>query len=158
MLGWVFLSASQLPVRQSRRLALRLVALRCFEDGRGLELSKHALAHWLAPARAPVWREKQIGWQRYHGDFADIKRLPKLNATLLIKEPGARGEKGVLYSSFEYNWMKIIINHDARAFFRDYILVGATSWSPSDYAVFANLCGLSSDPMFIGTCNPSDLR
>src|SRR5690606_4164774 len=31
------------------------------------------------------------------------------------------------------------------------------SWSPSDYAVFANLCGLSRDPVFIGISNPADL-
>lgn len=157
ILGWGLLAASLLPLNQSRRLALRLVALRRFDQGAGLGLSRSALARWLTPARAPVWRENRIGWQRYEGTFADINREPALTTSLLLKEPGADGEKGVLYSSFEYNWMKILAGKKVGNFFRDYILVGASSWSPSDYAVFANLCGLSRDPAFIGISNPADI-
>src|SRR5690606_6760601 len=78
--------------------------------------------------------------------------------SLVLKEPGPNGEKGVLYSSFEFNWMRIVANHDARAVFRDYLLVGASSWSPSDHAVLAALQGLSEDPAFIGISNQSDME
>ena len=155
--GGLMLVAAAITLSSSKRLGLLLTALRRFENGVGLALTKRSLRPFLEAGRVSIWREHRIGWERFYGDFADIAREPKLNATLLIKEPGPGGEKGVLYSSFEYNWMKIVANHDARAFFREYILVGATSWSPSDYAVFANLCGLSDDPMFLGICNPADM-
>jgi glycosyltransferase involved in cell wall biosynthesis len=64
----------------------------------------------------------------------------------------------VLYCSFEYNWMRLIANHDAARFFDEYFLVGATSWSPPDYASFANLAGLSKDPIFMGLSNTADMR
>lgn len=54
--------------------------------------------------------------------------------------------------------MKILAGCDPRKFFRDYMLVGASSGSPSDYAVFANLCGLSDDPMFVGISNLTDVQ
>jgi glycosyltransferase involved in cell wall biosynthesis len=54
--------------------------------------------------------------------------------------------------------MRLIANHDAARFFEQYFLVGATSWSPPDYASFANLAGLSKDPIFMGLSNTADLR
>src|SRR5438552_16068115 len=51
---------------------------------------------------AAVWREKKIGWQRYQAQIAG-KTLIK---SLILKAPGADGEKGVLYVSFEYNWLR----------------------------------------------------
>ena len=53
--------------------------------------------------------------------------------------------------------MKILAGRDPKAFFRDYILFGASSGSPSDYAVFANLCGISDDPTYICICNQTDI-
>ncbi|MDN5865161.1 MAG: glycosyltransferase [Gammaproteobacteria bacterium] len=156
--GSVLLAAGMLSFSRRRRLHFRIVALRRFEQGAGLAVVQRSLRRWLQPQRVAIWRERHIGWQRYYGDFGAISREPKLKTSLLLKEPGPGGEKGVLYSSFEYNWMKILAGRDPRKYFRDYILVGATSWSPSDYAVFANLCGLSEDPMFMGVSNLSDLQ
>lgn len=156
--GWLLLTAAALSPSRSRRLHYRIVALRRFERGLGLIVAQRAIRPWLGPERVSAWRDHRIGWQRYYGEFGNITRETKLKTTLLLKEPGPGGEKGVLYGSFEYNWMKIVANHDARDFFREYTLVGASSWSASDYAVFANLCGLSEDPTFICICNQTDLR
>jgi glycosyltransferase involved in cell wall biosynthesis len=54
--------------------------------------------------------------------------------------------------------MRLLAHHDARRFFERYLLVGASSWSPPDYAVFANFAGLSEDPLFIGISNVADLE
>ena len=115
------------------------------------------LAPLLAPARADEWRRHQTGLARYFGDFADI-RDSTVTTSLVLKEPGADGEKGVFYSSFEYNWLRIARAPGARDFFRDYYLVGASSWSPPDYASFVHLTGLSDDPVFVGISNRADLE
>jgi glycosyltransferase involved in cell wall biosynthesis len=53
--------------------------------------------------------------------------------------------------------MRLVANHDATKFFEKYLLVGASSWSPPDYAAFANLAGLSKDSVFMGISNTADL-
>lgn len=82
----------------------------------------------------------------------------QLTTSLVLKEPGANGEKGVLYASFEFNWLRLVAHRDARALLRDYLLVGASSWSPGDHAVLACLQGLSDDPVFIGISHRSDIE
>jgi glycosyltransferase involved in cell wall biosynthesis len=94
---------------------------------------------------------------RFHGDFADI-RDSVVTTSLVLKPPGEDGERGVFYSSFEYNWLRIASAPGARAFFRNYYLVGASSWSPPDFASFVHLAGLSEDPAFIGISNQADLE
>ncbi len=155
--GSAQLLASHLPLPPKRKLTLMAAASRRFTGGFLLNQSRLALQPWLAPERVDTWRAQQVGWQRYYGSFSNIARERALTTSLLLKEPGAKGEKGVLYCSFEFNWMKLVVNHDARRFFDDYLLVGASSYSPGDHAVLASLCGLSSDPLFIGISNHGDL-
>lgn len=122
---------------------------------------RSVLRRWMVPRlhgpAAAAWREHQVGLARYMGEFADI-RDSTLTTTVILKAPGPDGEKGVLYSSFEYNWLRITRSPRAREFFRDYYLVGASSWSPPDYASFAHLAGLSDDPVFIGISNLADIE
>ena len=140
-----------------RRLASLLTACRRATTS---PLRRH-IASQLRPhlegEAASVWREQKIGWRRYDESFGGLKKKA-LTTSLLLKAPGPNGEKGVLYSSFEYNWMRLVAHHDARAFFARYYLVGASSWSPTDYAAFANLAGLSPDPVFIGISNVADVE
>ncbi|MEY4642379.1 MAG: hypothetical protein RLZZ227_2373 [Pseudomonadota bacterium] len=156
LLGMALLCASQLPFSTARKLSLLTAATRRFDTRRLRAAGRHILAPLLEPDQVEVWRAQKVGWQRYYGSFADINKDRALTTSLVLKEPGDNGEKGVLYCSFEFNWMKLIANHDARKVFKDYLLVGASSWSPSDHAVLANLCGLSSDPAFIGISNVED--
>jgi glycosyltransferase involved in cell wall biosynthesis len=157
ILGAGLLLLSLMPFAPERRLRLLISATRRFDSDSMCAIGKRLLRPWLLPGKSDIWRNRKIGWGRYFGDFADIARDRALSTSLLLKEPGENGEKGVLYCSFEFNWMKLIANHDVRKFLQDYLLVGASSWSPSDHAVLANLCGLSDDPAFIGISNSSDL-
>jgi len=159
LLAWGLLTASTGPVSQSRRLALRTTGARRTET----RLSRAFARSLLKPAlldqqKRNDWRQHHIGWGRYYSDSTNIDRERALTTSLILKEPGPDGEKGVLYSSFEFNWMRIIANHDAKAFLDDYLLVGASSWSPGDHAVLASLQGLSADPAFIGISNVSDIE
>jgi glycosyltransferase involved in cell wall biosynthesis len=105
--------------------------------------------------RAAMWRDARVGWGRYYADF-DIAQ-PELTTSLLLKEPGPSGEKGVLYVAFEYNWMRLLAHYDARALLSEYFLIGATSWSPTDFASFASFAGLSADPLWPGISNYADI-
>jgi glycosyltransferase involved in cell wall biosynthesis len=93
---------------------------------------------------------------RYSGEFGGFDGLP-LNATLVVKAPSNDGEKGVIYSSFEYNWVRLLHRPPAGVLLGKYYLVGASSWSPADYGLFAWLAGLSKDPILIGISNANDI-
>jgi glycosyltransferase involved in cell wall biosynthesis len=153
----MLMARAQLGIGSRRgRLESLLVAARRLGGGVSRRVLRTRLEPYLATATASIWRSEEVGWKRYRESFGGINQRA-LTTSLLLKAPGPDGEKGVLYSSFEYNWMRIVANHDARRFFSRYLLVGASSWSPPDYASFANLAGLSTDPIFIGISNHSDI-
>jgi len=156
MASWLLL-LSVLSISTERKLRLLVSATRRIDTAGLRKIGTRLLRPWLMPEQSEVWRKHRIGWARYFGGVADIDKDKALATSLLLKEPGLNGEKGVLYCSFEYNWMKLIANYDVRRFLQDYLLVGASSWSPSDHAVLANLCGLSEDPAFIGISHGSDI-
>jgi glycosyltransferase involved in cell wall biosynthesis len=116
-----------------------------------------AFRPWLREPRVSVWRTKRIGWERYYRGFGGLEKKA-LTTSLLLKEPGPDGEKGVLYCSFEYNWIRILAHSDAVRFFDEYFLVGASSGAALDYAAYASLSGLSRDPHFIGVSNQAQMH
>jgi glycosyltransferase involved in cell wall biosynthesis len=112
------------------------------------------LAPWLAGERADVWRKKKIGWHRYQQQI-DGKTLIK---SLILKAPSINGEKGVLYVSFEYNWLRLLQHYDLPRLLGDYLLVCASSWSSPDFAAFWALACIGPDPVFMQISNPSDMN
>jgi glycosyltransferase involved in cell wall biosynthesis len=75
-----------------------------------------------------------------------------------LKAPGADGEKGVLYVSFEYNWLRLLQHFDLRRLLAEYFLVGASSWSPPDFPAHWALACVGPDPVFMQISNPSDME
>lgn len=149
--GWL------IPVgRRKARLERLLVALRRSRWAFMRRRLTAALAPQLEGKHPPVWRAIEPGLDRYYTDFGRIQKQ-LLTTSLVLKAPGPGGEKGVLYSSFEYNWVRLAKYHDARAFFSQYLLVGQSSGSPPDFAPAGYLAGLSDDPVFIGVSNQSDM-
>lgn len=60
--------------------------------------------------------------------------------TTLLKAPGPHGERGVIYSAFEYNWVRLLEGiGDLQELLRDYDVIWATSWSPTDYLDLARI-------------------
>jgi glycosyltransferase involved in cell wall biosynthesis len=159
LFAWGSLAAASLPgIGQPARLSRLLTACRRARSGTVRGLLRRRLAPLLAEGGAAACRERRIGWGRYYGDFGDIGRQRALTTSLVLKAPGPDGEKGVLYCSFEYNWMRILAHHDARALLAEYTLVGASSWSPPDFAPLAAFGGISAEPVFIGISNHADVE
>jgi glycosyltransferase involved in cell wall biosynthesis len=136
-----------------RRVYALLVACRRISTGWLRRWLRAELEPWLRSDRAEVLRAGRIADAHRRRDVAKTA----LTTSLLIKEPGPDGEKGVLYSSVEDNWARLLVHHDARRFLNEYLLVGASSWSPTDYTVLAGFAGLSDDPIFVGISNQGDI-
>lgn len=155
ILGVAFLARHALGIDPlALRLEVLLLACRRVATRPLRRVVRARLAPWLAGERAAVWRDRRVGWRRYEAEGLDD---PRLRTSLLLKAPGPGGEKGVLYVSFEYNWLKLLAHHDARRLLAEYDLVGATSASPTDFATLAAFAGLSPDPVFIGVSNLADV-
>ncbi len=149
------LYASNRLTPEQHRIEQALVACRRANG----TVARAKLASMVAPyfggAKTEFCRSRKVGWARYYEEF-DLAS-PELATSLVLKAPGRDGEKGVLYIAFEYNVMRLLAHSDARSVLKEYIVVGASSWSPTDYAVMANFAGLSEDPLFVGISNATDI-
>lgn len=158
LVAMVLLRCARSPMASvRRRLSCALTACRRTQRPRTRRKLHEVLRPFLGGEAADVWRDQRIGWERYYGSFGRLDEQKALTKTLVLKAPGQDGEKGVLYCPFEYNVMRLVAHYDARAILSDYFLVGASSWSPTDFAALAAFAGLSPDPIFMGISNPSDV-
>lgn len=155
--GALWLVAWLLPVG-SRRQRIERLLVACRRSR--LPFVRRMLRGHLKPLlQAPggeECRRLEPGLTRYYAGFGGLQKRA-VTTSLLLKAPGPNGEKGVLYSSFEYNWLRLAKHHDGREFFRRYLLVGQSSGSPPDFAPAGYLAGLSPDPVFVGVSNLADL-
>lgn len=144
------LSARQVPASS---LLFWARAYRMAGSGPWRRQLRARLTPWLAPERAAIWREERIGWGRLEHRIGERQ----LGKSLLLKEPIGGREKGVLYVSFEYNWLRLVAYHDLRALLREYFLVVCTSQSPPAYELCWALAHAGPDPVFVQVSNPADV-
>jgi glycosyltransferase involved in cell wall biosynthesis len=158
LVGHGHIALANMPfATESERLSSLLKACRRTSLPSSRELLKKKLQPYLVGGLNGLCRNQKVGWGQYFGEFGELGTRHPLTTSLVLKAPKPNGEKGVLYCSFEYNWMRLVAHHDAAAILSDYYLVGASSWSPTDYAVLAAFAGLSQDPIFIGVSNFVDV-
>jgi glycosyltransferase involved in cell wall biosynthesis len=106
---------------------------------------------------AAVWREVVLSLPRYR-DL--IRKDPALSRSIILKLPGAGGEKGVLLMTFEYNWARLLAglsDEEFRWFDEHFDVVLSTSWSPTDYAVLAWAASRISGTIFVQACNYGEI-
>lgn len=150
--------AAVTPKPDARRLTALLKACRWTQSESSARTLTRLLAPYLVGDARDLARRERVGWARYFGGFADIGKDRALTTSLVLKAPRPNGEKGVLYCSFEYNWMRLVANHDAARILDECYVVGQSSWSPVDYAPLAAFAGLGSDPIFVGISNAVDME
>ena len=136
------------------RLVLRAIAYRRANSGFLRKRLEAHLSSWLESPRADVWRKEKIGWKRFQRDLASRT----MNRSIILKSPTVDGEKGVLYVSFEHNWLRLIEHYDLPRLLQDYLLVGASSSSPPDFPTHWALAHIGPDPVFLQISNPSDME
>lgn len=105
------------------------------------------------------YRALRIGWRNLGADVeAGIAQESntRIASSVVLRAPSST-DKGILYISFEYNWLKLVAADRLRETMRHFYVVGASSWSPTDYACFAALSGAGEDPFFVGISNTVDL-
>ncbi|WP_395747328.1 hypothetical protein [Prosthecobacter sp.] len=87
-----------------------------------------------------------------------VKKQPALTRTVVLKAPGAPGEKGVLLTYFEYNLCRLLLMPAAelRWLAEHYEILFAASWCPTDYALLGLGCALLPDGFWIQPANEAE--
>lgn len=82
-------------------------------------------------------------WARFLGD-------PALTRSIILKAPGACGEKGVLLLTAEYNWVKLLTTRgDLASLDTNYTILFSAGWSPLDYSLIGQTLQKTRSPMYI---------
>ena len=90
-------------------------------------------------------------WSRYH---QLVTQKPHVTRTLPIKAPGPNGEKGVILTYFEYNWLRLLRGiADYASFSRRWSVIFCSSWSPTDYSLVARAIAMTDGPVYVQPCN-----
>lgn len=103
-----------------------------------------------------VWETQKIGWKFY---ASQLKHSTTVSRTILLKEPGPNGEKGVILSCFEYNWLRILRGiHPFQEFNSRYTLVLSSSWSPTNYNILALALEKIIGNIYVIPCNYGEVE
>lgn len=103
-----------------------------------------------------TWRQDQVGWERLRqatgGD-------PAITRTIIVKAPGDDGEKGVLLTTFEYNWLRLLQSPpDAIAKLDEqFDIIFSTSSSPTSIAALGLALTSLDQDILVQPCNRGDV-
>ena len=143
---------SRLPGDPTTRLQHTIASYRF---SRIKPIQDYALEELQESMESPTWRAEQVGWDRYQEQLTD----PKLSRTVVLKAPGANGEKGVILITFEYNWLRLLAGvPDLSALERDYDLIFSTSSSPTNYQMLALAISSLRGPVYVQACNYDEIQ
>jgi glycosyltransferase involved in cell wall biosynthesis len=109
---------------------------------------------YLEGSGGEIWREKRIAWSRYPRAIESTR----LNRTIILKAPRPNGEKGVLLTMFEYNWLRLLAHSKALDYLNAHFdIILSTSWSPTDYALLALALNSLKGTVFVQACNYGEI-
>jgi hypothetical protein len=92
------------------------------------------------------------------GDYAGVLARPALDRTIVLKAPGADGEKGVILVMLEPNWLRLIAGCPGLETLDDrFTFVLSTGWSNTDYGPVALAVRSLRGTVFIQACNYGEI-
>ncbi len=157
--GWLLLVRGLFSLKRCNRAAHLARAIGFASSDVLLELCMNGLRQSPGIDGAPrVWQEVVQGLPRYR---TLVRDQPRLDRSIVLKAPGADGERGVLLMTFEYNWARLLLGvSDSQMAWLDerYDLVLSASWSPTDYAVLALALSRVTGTIFVQSCNYDEIR
>ena len=135
------------------------LALRRLAYSRPRALSRWIWQRMTSEGIPDRYRALRIGWRKLGADVEGSnvqESTTRIGSSVVLRAPST-SDKGILYISFEYNWLKLVAADRLRATMDHFYVVGASSWSPTDYACFPAISGTGDDPFFVGISNSLDL-
>jgi len=88
-----------------------------------------------------------------------ISQNGPLDRTVIVKAPGSGGERGVIVSFPEPNWLRLVLDSKAAEYIgKRYSLILTAGWSPLDYSLLEAVLRRITGTIFIQACNRSELN
>jgi len=81
----------------------------------------------------------------------------KISKAVVLKPRGDKGEKGIIFISFEYQWAKLLSLKNLEEFARDYTVVVSPTWSPPHCAINYIFPRMFPDPVYCLISNIDDM-
>jgi glycosyltransferase involved in cell wall biosynthesis len=81
---------------------------------------------------------------------------PSLSRSIVLKAPKSPEEKGILLLTFEYNWVRLLLNasnEQIRWLNENYYMVLSSSSSPTNYGALAFALARLTGTLFVQLCN-----
>lgn len=155
MLAWQFWWRGKLVRRLDSRISHFTKALALAETPGSWRRIMESVKPLMNPARESKWRSVVTSHPRYS---SLLREKPHLTRSVVLKEPGADGEKGLLLNYFEYNLARVLSLSDTDLAWLDrhYHLVFVASWSPTDYALLGSALLRLESPLFIQCANEAE--
>jgi len=157
---WHYLRAALPGMSADARLEQLAQALRRFAYLKPRFIGEHLWKELSAPAVAADIRARQIGWSardKTQRGTGGSQGHSSIGTSVVLRAPTA-ADKGVLYISFEYNWMELARSGCLAKVMQHFYVVGATSWSPTNVTAMACAAGLAEDPLFLGISHLDDIK
>ena len=155
--GWAYWLKGMLAANPVVRLRLMTRAFGMAESRTLEATARKVLMKCVASQPSALWQQVVTAQPRYR-DL--IRKDPALSRSIILKAPGANGEKGVLLMTFEYNWARLFAglnDEEFRWFDECFDIVLSTSWSPTDYAVLGWAASRMSGTIFVQSCNYAEV-
>ncbi len=95
----------------------------------------------------------QIDWDEFVDDFDH----PQLDKAAILKPSSGSNEKGVIFISFENEWLTLLQHVDIKSFADRYVLIVSPSWSPHHLVNYV-LPAAYPGPVFALISNRHDLE
>lgn len=73
----------------------------------------------------------------------------ELTRSIILKNPSADGEKGVILLTAEYNWLKLLATGDLRRFDSEFTVLFSAGWSPLDYSLLGLALKKLTGPVYV---------
>ncbi|MBX7207539.1 MAG: glycosyltransferase [Verrucomicrobiaceae bacterium] len=151
--AWMCLARAWASPDVARCGALLTRALELSDSFRVLDGANALLARRAPVGDVMLWSKVVSSQPRYARALREDKTLSR---SIVLKAPGAGGEKGVLLMTFEYNWARLLLGIPDEEFHwidEEYDLVFSASWSATDYAVLALAASKVRGTVFVQSCN-----
>jgi glycosyltransferase involved in cell wall biosynthesis len=126
----------------------RLFLAARISDRRGLQRKAETKAHTISRA----FNADGFDWQ----SFFPLSEPRQIEKSMILKLPRANGERGVLFISFEENWIRLFRHGDVAALARDYDLVLSPTWSPPQDLAMQVASSLWPRPLYSILSNMDD--
>lgn len=149
---WCYFQARRMRAEKPQQIAHAIVAL-CKAARTAADSTQLIKAETAIDELVKKLGNQPINWSEFEAEFNSFR----IEKGVLLKPCLGPKERGVIYISFEYQWIRLLNLPDLADFARDYTLVLAPAWCPPHSLLNCLFPTYYPEPVFCQISNQKDL-